>query len=273
MEGGKSSNCAFDKLFVRNVPHILENIFFSLDYKSFKTCAEVSKVWAELLVSETFCRKAKSLFQEEILEDEKKLCSESGWGIINEVRRLLSNGLLDVNCVRGDYQSTPLGGAALMGRTEVIKLLLDKRADPNGANNYGWTPLHWAAMSGHKDVVLLLLDRGADINKTDEDGRTPLYWAADDVQQRHTKDMVHVFMQKGADPNTAGTNGRTPLHKAAMNGDKDVIKLLLDGGADPEVADSWGKTPRQIIAAKFKHQDVLRLLDRHTCWYMPARLQ
>ena len=28
--------CAFDTLLTRNVPHILEKIFFSLDYKSFQ---------------------------------------------------------------------------------------------------------------------------------------------------------------------------------------------------------------------------------------------
>ena len=32
----------FDKLLTRNVPHILEKIFLSLDYNTFKKCQEVS---------------------------------------------------------------------------------------------------------------------------------------------------------------------------------------------------------------------------------------
>ena len=251
MEGGKSSNCAFDKLFVRNVPHILENIFFSLDYKSFKTCAEVSKVWAQLLVSETFCRKAKSLFQEEILEDEKKLCSESGWGIINEVRRLLSNGLLDVNCVRGDYQSTPLGGAALMGRREVIKLLLDKRAYPNGANNYGWTPLHSTnPRNGNEDIVQLLLERGADPDLETNYRTTLLHLAADNGNI----DVMQLLLDRGAKHNTTTSPyGFTPLHSAVFNGHKDIVRLLLNAGAEPNKVNDRGETPLSIAQDALKY--------------------
>ena len=54
--------CAFDMLFTRSVPNILEKIFLSLDYNSFKACLEVSKAWKGLLVSESFKRKAKLVF-------------------------------------------------------------------------------------------------------------------------------------------------------------------------------------------------------------------
>ena len=51
----------FEILLRRNVPHILENILFSLDYESFKACFEVSSTWHNLLKSETLLKKAKSL--------------------------------------------------------------------------------------------------------------------------------------------------------------------------------------------------------------------
>ena len=41
-------------LFTESVPHVLEKIFFSLDYESFKTCKEVSISWNKLLTSESF---------------------------------------------------------------------------------------------------------------------------------------------------------------------------------------------------------------------------
>ena len=55
MEQGQNYEpCAFDTLFGRSVPHILEGIFFSLDYKSFKNCMDVNKRWNELLLTGLF---------------------------------------------------------------------------------------------------------------------------------------------------------------------------------------------------------------------------
>ena len=58
------SRSHFDTLLSKNVPHILENIFFSLDFESFKACFEVSKTWNTLLKSEMFHKKAQGAFQE-----------------------------------------------------------------------------------------------------------------------------------------------------------------------------------------------------------------
>ena len=58
--------CAFDKLFTKSVPHILEKIFFSLDYHSFKISKEVSNTWKKVLASEAFKRMGKSVFHRNI---------------------------------------------------------------------------------------------------------------------------------------------------------------------------------------------------------------
>ena len=55
-------SCPFDKLFTKSVPHILEKIFLSLDYETFKKCREVSNAWNEQLTSESYQQKAKSVF-------------------------------------------------------------------------------------------------------------------------------------------------------------------------------------------------------------------
>ena len=56
------SSSAFDKLFNTNVPHVLEKIFFSLDYESFKACHEVCRGWKELLSTANFTLKATKMF-------------------------------------------------------------------------------------------------------------------------------------------------------------------------------------------------------------------
>ena len=60
-----ASACSFDFLFYRNFPHILEMIFLSLDYESYKSCAEVSNEWKALLSSERYKSKGKTLFKQE----------------------------------------------------------------------------------------------------------------------------------------------------------------------------------------------------------------
>ena len=63
----------FNPLFFENFPHILEKIFFSGDYASYKICLEVNSEWKELLTSERYITKGKTVFKEEIMKDEEKL--------------------------------------------------------------------------------------------------------------------------------------------------------------------------------------------------------
>ena len=228
--------CAFNKLFKKNAPHLLENIFFSLDCASFKNCMEVNNIWLELLSSELYQRKFTEMLLEKI-QNEKKLWLASQDGKAEEVRRLLSSGLLDVNCVPEKHMNyakwphktkTPLCVAASRGCKEVVKVLLTKGADTEKADKHAYTPLLCAVSKGHKDVVELLLEGGADPNKPTDLGYTPLHWAA-----MRRRDVVELLLDRGADPNKANTSGCrwTALHYATEYGRIDIIQLLLNRGA------------------------------------------
>ena len=70
---------SFDTLFAKNVPHILEKIFLSLDYESFKACQRVNNSWNVLLTSASFIKKARTLFQKGIqrcIRPTSRDCSE-----------------------------------------------------------------------------------------------------------------------------------------------------------------------------------------------------
>jgi ankyrin repeat protein len=54
---------------------------------------------------------------------------------------------------------------------EAMRLLLDLGLDPNHANNEGRTPLMGAAMKGRTDVIQLLVDRGAKLDTHDKGNR------------------------------------------------------------------------------------------------------
>ena len=71
-------------------------------------------------------------------------------------------------------QSTPLMMAALFGRTEVAKALIEAGAKLDLKKNDGSTALMNAAFFCHTEVVQALLDKGADKNITNNIGSTPL---------------------------------------------------------------------------------------------------
>jgi len=65
--------------------------------------------------------------------------------------------------------------ACVAGHAEIVRLLLDEGAKPNGIPDSPSTPLHRAIAVGARGIrlVQLLVSRGADPNTTDEAGRTP----------------------------------------------------------------------------------------------------
>ena len=163
---GNEIPCAFDTLMSKNIPDILERIFLSLDYKSFKECMEVNKSWRGLLTSECILVKAKSMFHIEIMNDQNELLQATKLGKVEIVKSILSSVMVDVNCrelyVYGGFNDpTPLCEASAYGHTEVARLLLQNGADPEKTDTSGLTPLYWASIGGHKGVTELLLDAGA----------------------------------------------------------------------------------------------------------------
>jgi len=57
--------------------------------------------------------------------------------------------------------ATPLYVAAAMGRSDVVKLLVEKGADVNLATRAGATPLHAALSNEFDEVAALLRAHGA----------------------------------------------------------------------------------------------------------------
>lgn len=66
--------------------------------------------------------------------------------------------------MRNNKFETPLDLAALYGRLEVVKMLLNAHPNLLSCNTKKHTPLHLAARNGHKTVVQVLLDAGMDSN-------------------------------------------------------------------------------------------------------------
>ncbi len=116
-------------------------------------------------------------------------------------------------------------------RPAVVWLLGTDASVINKIGTGGATPLMWAALDGDAETLRLLLERGADPNFANDAGATALMWAIPDVAK------VRLLLERGANPSGRSKLGRTPLMiAAAIDGASNLVKLLLDRGANPSDA-------------------------------------
>jgi ankyrin repeat protein len=64
--------------------------------------------------------------------------------------------------------------AAMLGRNDIVKALIESGADVQKKGQFGYTALHAAAQGGHLDVVQALVRYGASVNCKNDDGDIPL---------------------------------------------------------------------------------------------------
>jgi len=84
----------------------------------------------------------------------------------------------DLVDARGTNGNDLLGMAASNADLASVRLLLERGADVNRGNDYGWTPLHQAGYSNNVELARLLLEHGARADLFARgDGGTPLVMA------------------------------------------------------------------------------------------------
>lgn len=110
---------------------------------------------------------------------------------------LITNGAnLDIHI---KYETDDTGDTALIrasrcGHIEMVRLLIEKGADVNMADQFDETALMTACEYHHNEIVRYLLDAGADIHHEGYDGNTALKMAI----KHDYKDIVRILVEKGA---------------------------------------------------------------------------
>jgi ankyrin repeat protein len=115
----------------------------------------------------------------------------------------------------------------------------------------GQTPFVRAALSGDLTVMKLLLEKGADPNIPTFAGSTALM-AASGINwmggQTFTEDLatqleaVKLCLEKGADVNAANSMGLTAVFGAANRGADDILAFLVEHGARLDIKDKQGRS-------------------------------
>ena len=162
-----------------------------------------------------------------------------------------------------EHGDTPLTVAAAGGSLQLVRLLLDRGADPGGSARACTPPIHAAiegalvdaygeAFGSHGECVRLLLEAGADPRARDvPPGR------AEEVGRRE-----------------GGGGGLSEhwsaLHRAALRGLPGVCSLLLAGGAEPDVAGPCGQTPLDLAVYR-RHSETVKVLREAGARRKPRR--
>lgn len=165
-------------------------------------------------------------------------------GDLKTVQQMLAANRSLLENQSGKY-GTPLLTAAGTGRLEIVRYLLQQKANVNAAKTIGdhETVLMVAALvypgqteASKLEIVRLLVSQGADVKARDRNRMTALHYAASQGSAR----IVAFLASRGADINARTNADMTPLHYAvgyAPMGESAVktVKSLLSKGADLRV--------------------------------------
>jgi ankyrin repeat protein len=111
----------------------------------------------------------------------------------------------------------------------------DIGADVNAGDQNRRTALMWACLSGRLEIVKILIQRKANVNAKDFfQSNTPLMVAS---SGNHVE-IARLLLQNGAKVNIReGVGGWTALMMAAHGGCPEIVKLLIAEGADVNLTD------------------------------------
>lgn len=171
-----------------------------------------------------------------------------------------------------EQQRTPLMWACEYPKPEIVKLLLQHKADPNYVvGETGETAIYYLLNKSiqhihgspqdirktYTTILRALFDAGLDANApVDAAGNTPLIYVANlDYFADQNNTVAEELIEGGADVNRANLNGQTALMVFAAKGDEQehgIAELLLDNGADPSLTDKSSNTALMYAASNSK---------------------
>ncbi|KAJ5071286.1 ankyrin repeat ph and sec7 domain containing protein secg-related [Anaeramoeba ignava] len=146
------------------------------------------------------------------------------------------NKIEEISSFEGNFNQknskeiSPLHYACLISKNfDLIKLLIEKGAEPKNVTNSGKTALHFAALQNFKQAIPFLISKGIDVNSKDNKKRSPIY---DAFSKKIEFDTIKTLIENGANINLESSSKSTPFSDAlTKNCSREVLNLLIENGA------------------------------------------
>ena len=156
---------------------------------------------------------------------------------------------------------TPLCEAAKHGKRDAAAALLDAGANLHAhCRSIDMEPLHIAGGADAVDVVKLLLERGADPNVKDYWDQTPLHQVA--AEANSGVEVAKVLIAAHAELEIHDNRGFTPLLIAVNRNNLGLVVALLDAGANLNATTDAGATALDVAYDKVFSDIVAELRRR-----------
>ncbi len=139
----------------------------------------------------------------------------------------------------------------------TFQTYLVKGMNANAKNENGVPYIVLAATSRYNDIVRGLLNGRADANTRAKDGRALIHIAIDD----NATDLIFDLLRWGANVNAKYPDGRTPLMGAIQANSPDMVRALLDKQPDLTPKDDRGNTTLSL-AQKSGNKEILAMLEK-----------
>lgn len=160
---------------------------------------------------------------------------------------------------KDDDGSTPLLLAVGSGRSEIVKMLLERKDNVNTRNKMLVHPVHSAARTGDLEILKILVKHNALLNARNALQQTPLYLAA----ATNHLDVIDYLVQSGASINLWDQDGVTPIMVACIEGHLEAVSLLSNHGARLDILDKDDKSILFHAAEKNRPEIITLILKNH----------
>jgi ankyrin repeat protein/mRNA-degrading endonuclease RelE of RelBE toxin-antitoxin system len=155
--------------------------------------------------------------------------------------------------------ATPLYIATEKGFINIVRLLFVFHADPDIPHVYGYTPLHVACEMNNPEILEILLTNNANPNATSKKQlTTPLRIAC----ALGNPNSVHLLLNAQADINAEDKYKYTPLHGAVFYDHLEIVEILLEKGANVHAQSIHHETPMHLAYCK-KNPVMIDLLHKY----------
>ncbi|KAL8366637.1 hypothetical protein RB595_010479 [Gaeumannomyces hyphopodioides] len=145
-------------------------------------------------------------------------------GANDVVRYLVKHGAkVDAIAAGSGNGDTPLVSSIIVAQVENARALIEAGANVFHKYREGLPLLHLAALLGKREILELLLTVGVQVNTLDKAGETAAYWACNDGHL----DCLNFLMSQGLDPKAGETD---LMEKAIKRGHLPIVESLWDHG-------------------------------------------